>query len=308
MDVVILATDWDPGFWQQTRNAPFPGERLKWDVPVPCPAIGVYGKFKQPDLADKPPSFLIIQGVERNEKGPIFRTEHLGVVQGITSDQLRKELGLPRFRLIDRMNPDKVVGALQRLGVSIPERWTELLVHVIPPPGDEWLPPRFSLPESISNDLFEDRIAEMFRAIGYEVHQRGHRTSGRHPDGIALFREQYAIVYDAKNCYDYQLPAGDQRAMVEYVKNAREKFAVGDRKIDDLYFAFVARGFGASARQGISRVHSDLGDIHGVLLPLDVLQELVRLKLQKGPEFLVIPSLLFCDDVVRPDNLRQIVE
>jgi len=305
MDVVILATDWHPRFWQRTRDATFFGERLEWDVSVPCPAIGVYGKFSKPNLGHEPPSFLIIQEVQRNERGPTFRTEHLAVVQGVTSDQLREELGLRQFNLIGRMNPDQVVKAFQRLHVSLPERWTELLVRE-ESPGDEWLPPRFSLPESTSNDLFEDRVAEMFRAIGYKVDQRGHRTPGRDADGIAQSGSLYAIVYDAKNCYGYQLPTSDQRAMIDYVKDALESFRAREVNIT-VYFAFVARGFGDSALEGLSRVHSELGDVFGVLLPLDTLQQLVRMKLQRGPTFSINPRRLFANGLVRPDVLHEIV-
>lgn len=64
---------------------------------------------------------------------------------------------------------------------------------------------------------FEDRLAILFRMLGYEVEPLG-QGHGRVPDGVAISPEyRYAIIFDAKVRKDGYTMGTDERAIREYI-------------------------------------------------------------------------------------------
>ncbi len=66
-----------------------------------------------------------------------------------------------------------------------PEQWLEL-INLGKPPKDwrDYVGKRFLelIYENLENDEFEDRVYELFRALGFKVLQFGHKTLGEYPD------------------------------------------------------------------------------------------------------------------------------
>ncbi len=78
--------------------------------------------------------------------------------------------------------------------------------------------------DATSARLFEQRCADAFRALGFDVVDLG-QGKGRVPDALALARgEGYAIIIDAKAYADgFSLNATEERKLKEYAENYAEE-------------------------------------------------------------------------------------
>jgi hypothetical protein len=54
---------------------------------------------------------------------------------------------------------------------------------------------------NLGNEEFEDRVANLLTALGFNVRQKGYKSRGEYPDGIAFLDDQYSVVYDCQKYF-----------------------------------------------------------------------------------------------------------
>jgi mRNA-degrading endonuclease YafQ of YafQ-DinJ toxin-antitoxin module len=135
---------------------------------------------------------------------------------------------------------------------------------------------------NISDSEFEDIVAKLLNALGFDITQKGHKIKGEFADGIAAFENDYAIVYDCKNTYNYIPTANDKRALEKYFDDEKKV-----RKEKYLYKAFIAKSF---------RGREVERDIDIFYLPVDSLLYLLYKKLTMGPKFTLSPFKKILDN------------
>lgn len=77
--------------------------------------------------------------------------------------------------------------------------------------------------EELSNDDFEDIVAQLLIALGFDVLQKGHLLFGAYPDGFARIDENFGIVYDCKNSRNFFATEEDIRAINQYYQDEKNK-------------------------------------------------------------------------------------
>jgi hypothetical protein len=248
---------------------------------LPLAGIGIYRKGKHKDLSFLPPCFIIVQSIERNEKGEYeFGFRYLSKMEAITSSKFADEM---EISTIFSPHPhEKVLEVLEKLGIKTPVEWQKLLEPKSPTTWKDWIGKHFQefLSTSISNNDYEDRIFELFTALGFKVEQQGHKKEGEYPDGIA-YSKHFAIIYDCKNRPNYFLSANDKRAMVKYVSNAKRRIEE-QKEVEKVHFAFVAHYY--SNVEGISDIEKDTQS-KGFLFTSEALLYLLFKKISLGPLF-----------------------
>jgi hypothetical protein len=111
--------------------------------------------------------------------------------------------------------------------------------------------------------VFEDRLAILFRMLGYEVESLG-QGRGRVPDGIAVSREfRYAIIYDAKVRQQLYTMGTDERAIKEYISVAGDRLR--RQGIRNVYFMVISSSFTGDHDDVIRGMKIDT-DVREVLL------------------------------------------
>jgi hypothetical protein len=287
-EILVLCTWWEPNYWETDKEAPYPQKSIK---PVehlksrtPIPAVGVYTKGRGRDYTNRPPCFLIIKSISENEKGePLFDFHYLSQMPGLRSADLLSEIR--KRDLFFSVSDEEALVALEKLGVEPPSDWLKLLEvkALVTQSWLNWIGEHFrDTLQTISNDAYEDRIAEIFSAIGFEVKQLGHKKEGEYPDGIA-FSKDYAIVYDCKNRVDYFINANDKRAMTKYVQHMKRRIKE-QREIEETHFAFVAHSYGRV--ENVSHIERETST-KGLLLTSESLLYLLFKKLKLGRSFLL---------------------
>lgn len=89
--------------------------------------------------------------------------------------------------------------------------------------------------------VFEDRLAILFRMLGYEVDPLG-QGHGRVPDGVAISPEyRYAIIFDAKVRKDGYTMGTDERAIREYIIRQGERLRRDGYR--NIYFMIISSSF-----------------------------------------------------------------
>ncbi len=89
--------------------------------------------------------------------------------------------------------------------------------------------------------LFEQRCAEAFRCLGFEVRELG-QGCGRVADCLAVAAaERFAVILDAKARRRGYTLGTDDRQFCEYA--ARHTRELAQSGIEHVYFAVVGRGF-----------------------------------------------------------------
>jgi hypothetical protein len=132
---------------------------------------------------------------------------------------------------------EKVLRALRNFSIALPAEWEMLLEEKIQPSWRDWVGKHFQeILQPISNQEYEDRVAEILKALGFEVEQMGHRREGEYPDGI-IYSRDFAIVFDCKNRSNYFLDAKDKRAMIRYVQYAKRRIRE-QKRIEKVYLTF----------------------------------------------------------------------
>jgi hypothetical protein len=284
-EVLVLCTGWMEDYWESNNAVRYPRKPLK---PVqhlrnamPIAGLGVYIKHKGNDFSSRPPCFLIVRDMSENEKGESqFDTGFVSKIEGITSSRLLDEIGFQD--LFFSVSQEKALGVLNKLGVKIPFEWRRLLEEAALPWRD-WVGKHFQeILEPASNQDYEDRVAEVFRALGFEVEQVGYRREGEYPDGI-IYSKDFAIVYDCKNRANYFLDSRDKRAMINYVQYAKRRIEE-QRGISKVYFAFIAPSYGRV--ENLSDVEKESSS-KGALFTSESLLYLLFKKLAMGRLFLL---------------------
>jgi len=287
-EILILCTSWAEDYWEADKVAPYPKtsvrsvEHLKNALPVPT--IGVYIKQRERDFTNLSPCFLIVRNISENEKGePLFDFHFATKVKGVTSLRFLSEIG--GKRLFYTVPQQRVLKALRKFGIEPPAEWKMLLEEKIHPSWPDWIGKHFQeILQPISNQEYEDRVADILKALGFEVEQMGHKREGEYPDGIVYSRD-FAIVYDCKNRSNYFLDAKDKRAMIRYVQYEKRRIRE-QRRIENVYFAFIADSF--------KEIIRNLGSIEketltkGALFTSEILLYVLYKKLSQGPRFLLV--------------------
>jgi hypothetical protein len=307
-EILILCTYWEPNYWERDRVAPYPQrsiepvEHMKSKAPVP--AIGVYTKGKGRDYTHRPPCFLIIKNISENEKQePQFDFHYVSQMSGLTSAQFLSQI--PKKDLFFSISEENVLPVLEKFSTRPPSVWQKLLEKkaLLLPSWQDWIGRHFQdIQQTISNNEYEDKIAEIFSALGFEVEQLGHKKEGEYADGIA-YSKDFAVIYDCKNRANYFLNASDKRAIIKYVQHAKKRVEER-RKIEAVYFAIIAHSY--DKVEHISDIEKETTS-KGFLLTSEVMLYLLYKKLSLGPSFLLADfEDLISNQVIKIENVQSI--
>jgi len=127
--------------------------------------------------------------------------------------------------------------------------------------------------------VFEQKCGRLFEMLGFDTEVLG-QGSGRNPDGIAIaVRNDYAVIYDAKKRQDGYRIGRDDRTIREYIETHTRRLR--DQGKQHIYFAIVSSSFRDTEESTLRdlRTNTDIDNI--VLLKADVLQELLRMRLEE---------------------------
>ena len=233
MDILILATNWASDYWSHEQHARYLLHITNTHVNVnelqtQCPllAIGIYTNGPNGDFTNVPFQFMKIIEITTDNEFVYFHTQPIDGNQGNVASNLIQ----PHTPLVRVVESNQIINLLQQLGVTRPAGWPGLVNGQAPTTTQEswqdWIGEHFKKLNSnnISNNVFEDIVADIFRAIGFEVEQMGHKKQGAFPDGVLKVPNlNFAIVYDCKNSRDYFPPQDDQRAIRDYVDREGER-------------------------------------------------------------------------------------
>lgn len=253
---LILATGWAPDYWESDKEAPYPKTKYteldEWDdlfKNCPLPGIGRYIKQKDRDLSTERFVYLKVSGMryDPNTQEPYFSVKFL---KKSNTESSKLENGLPynKRRFFSAMESEELIKILKNIGEEPPEEWKKLteikeeITH-----WKDYLGKYFLEMEekSLSNDEFEDRVAALLVALGFEVDPKGHKVPGEYPDGIFSF-DDYAIVYDCKNTQNFAPSAEDERAIRKYLDDEQKI-----RSEKNILCAFIAKGFKEEGKKDI---------------------------------------------------------
>lgn len=307
-EVVVLSTYWEPNYWERDKVAPYPQRSIEsirhMRNKVPIAGIGVYSKGKGRDYTHRPPCFLIIRNISENEKGePQFDFHFISQMQGKTSAQFFSETH--KRELFYSLSEEEAFSVLEKLGSTPPQEWQELLEEKssLLPSWLDWIGGHFQgIKQTVSNNDYEDKIAEIFTALGFDVEQLGHKQEGEYPDGIA-YSKNFAIIFDCKNRNNYFLNAEDKRAITRYVQH--EKRRIEERRnIEKVYFAIIAHSY--SKVENVSDIEKETSS-KGLLLTSEAMICLLYKKIALGPKFLLTDfEELITSKVIDIESIRNV--
>lgn len=305
-EVLLLCTFWSGDYWESDKVAPYPKRSIKpiqhLKNALPLAGIGVYTKGKGRDFSSQSPCFLIVTNIEEDEKGaPRFDFHFISKMDEIKSSEFLGETG--NRGLFFSVPQGKILSILDKYVIKPPQQWKALLEEEPQPSWQEWVGKRFlDILKPISNPEYEDRIAEVFNTLGFEVEQMGYKKEGEYPDGI-IYSKDFAIIYDCKNRSDYFLDAKDKRAMVKYVQYAKRRIKE-QRGIDKVYFAFIAHSY--EKIENISIIEKDTST-KGLLFTSEALLHLIFKKLSLGRLFLLADfEELISNQIVTIESIEKI--
>ena len=286
--ILLLATLFQQDYWESDKEAPYPRHRytdlLEWnDLSNSCPLPGI-GRYIK-DFSQNSFVYLKIMGMkyDPDTEQPYFNFKTI-TKSKTESRRLEEKLPYDKRRLFSVIEPEKLIGILQEIGEEPPEEWKKLIekeeeiIHWKDHIGKYFLEMEGM---ALSNDVFEDRVAVLLNALGFEVKQKGHKIPGEYPDGIASFGNDYAIVYDCKNTQDFILNAEDERAIRKYLKDEKTI-----RNEQHIYCAFIAKSFWREGRKDI------------FYLPITSLLYLLYKKLSLGSKFTLSPLKKILDNFI----------
>jgi len=288
--VLILYTFWSPDYWEKGKEAPYPKrsyeELSNWnelEKSLPVPGIGVYMKQREKDYRQRSFIYLRIKGMRYGGlREPYFDFEPIRRAEK-TSAALLDKIG--QHKLFESRPLDQVIETLKGLGEEPPSDWLRLAKERVKEDWRSWIGSYFLRAESdVSNDAFEDIIADIFRAIDFSVEQMGHKVHGNNPDGILVPPPPYdfAIVYDCKNSSEYYPSEDDKRALEDYLTRHKLEVKAKYRYITDAYSCFVAKSFKRELLSA-SEVGAD------ILLDLGSLLYILYKRLRMGSNFTLVP-------------------
>jgi len=300
--ILILKTSNYENLWDKDGKAKYQQDYLKrfkedlkkWKDDCPLPAISFYVKKQD----NKPPSFLSIEDITYEGEEVYFSFRLISQLPNITSSDFAKKLeNNEKKELFYPVGYDKINSVLDKLNITPPEKWKELLES--PHNSDEprgwksWIGEHFLKidPDVNDNDSYndyEDIVAEIFTALGFKVNQMGHLMAKKEvPDGISKtedLKNKFAIVYDAKNRKNFYPDSDEIRAMKQYVNKFIDDPFLKDIEEERIYFAYIARGYSSGINIGQIRnlieVHSE-----GFLFTSEAMLRLLYWKIKLGPNF-----------------------
>jgi hypothetical protein len=200
------------------------------------------------------------------------------------SRRLEGKLGGIYKKLFSAIDFEKLTGILRDLGEEPPDEWRGLAeakeetIGWVDYVGKYFLEIEDKI---LSNNEFEDRVAVLLNALGFQVNQKGHKIPGEYPDGIASFGDDHAIVYDCKNTQYFMPSAADERAIKKYLDD--EKKIRSERNIS---CAFIAKSFKGEGRKDI------------YYLPINSLLYLLYKKVFLGSKFTLSPLKKIFDNLI----------
>jgi hypothetical protein len=307
-EVLVLCTFWRGDYWESDKVAPYPRKSIKpvqhLKNTLPLVGVGVYTKGRDRDFTAQSPCFLIIKNITENEKGePQFDFHYVSKMQGITSSMLLNEIGIRN--LFFSVPEERVLFVLEKFGIKPPPEWQKLL-EAKPPSAlswQNWIGKHFQdILQTISNNDYEDRIAEIFNALGFEVEQLGHKKEGEYPDGIA-YSKDFAIVYDCKNRSNYFLSASDKRAIIKYIQDAKRRIEER-RGIKKVYFALIAHSY--DKIESISDIEKEIFS-KGFLFTSEAMLYLLFKKISLGSSFLLVDfEELASNQIITIENIEKV--
>lgn len=104
--------------------------------------------------------------------------------------------------------------------------------------------PPFEASDAAPSILFERRVADAFRCLGFEVTDLG-QGAGRKPDALAVAgREHFAVIIDAKSRVGGYVLGTEDRKFMEYARSQGAELQ--RRGLERVYLAIVASSFNAS--------------------------------------------------------------
>jgi len=154
--------------------------------------------------------------------------------------------------------------------------------------------------------LFEDRIAILFRMLGYNVEPLG-QGYGRVPDGVAVCREfGYAIIYDAKVRRNSYTMGTDERAIREYINSTANKLK--GQGIHNIYFMVVSSSYSGDHDDVIRGLKIETNVREILLVESNALLILLEEKL-RNPDFDLGPNgiqrLLVSSGILSTADVRE---
>jgi len=248
-EVILLATGWSSDYWESDKEAPYPKKKYtelpEWEElskNCPLPGLGIYIKQKEKDFKKIPFVYLKITGMryDTNTQAPYFNFKVIKKA-GKESESLTDKLPAENKKLFSAIEAGQLIKILNEIGEEPPKEWSDLIESEgTTVSWKNYIGEYFLKLEDvdISNDEFEDIVANLLTALGFDITQKGHRIKGEFPDGVAAFEHEYAVVYDCKNTSSYISTAEDRRALEKYFDDERKV-----RKEKYLYKAFIAKSF-----------------------------------------------------------------
>jgi len=295
--VIVLYTAWKIDYWENPSEAPYPNRSYKelpnWNElrdSLPLPGIGVYIKQREKDYAERPFIYLRIKGMRYDHRGqPYFDFEPIS--QG-NSRSMDFSLKIGKHPLFEALSFDEAMRILNELAEKPPESWQKLAQAEKLAEWRDWIGKHYLHVESedISNDSFEDLVAELFTALGFEVEQMGHKKYGTYPDGKLVTPSPYdfALIYDCKNTKNFYPTEDDKRALKNYIDKFNADIKAEYGHIKTVYSCFVAKSF-ASSLTSASEVGAD------ILLDTTSLIFLLYKRLRLGIKFRLTPLKDACE-------------
>lgn len=146
--------------------------------------------------------------------------------------------------------------------------------------------------------LFEQRCAEAFRCLGFDVRELG-QGCGRVADCLAIAApERFAVIIDAKvRCDGYSLGTDDRQFCEYATRHARELSLSG---IERVYFAVVGHGFRQDDLTRLTAFMTGTPIRSVCFLGARALMRLVDQSIQKRREFRLaeLDTLLFGNKII----------
>lgn len=157
--------------------------------------------------------------------------------------------------------------------------------------------------------VFEDRLAILFKMLGYETEQLG-AGHGRVPDGIAVSEDyRYGIIYDAKVRQQGYTMGTDERAIREYINVKGD--VLRRRGIRNIYFMVISGTFSGDHDDIIRGLKIDTPVNEVLLVEVKALLAMLEGKLRNprlslGPDG--IQRLLAFSGIMMENSIREFME
>lgn len=181
--VILLATAWAPDYWEFDKEARYPKTTYRdltgWEeLSKNCPlaGLGMYIKQKENDFRNKPFVYLKITGMRYDSNETPFFEFKVIKKADTASEKLTKILPEENKKLFSAITLDCLIKILKEIGEEPPKEWVDLIESVDSPVDWRDYLGKYFLElksESLSNAEFEDRIANLLTALGFDVTQKG---------------------------------------------------------------------------------------------------------------------------------------